>query len=174
MKSLPEESGTASATEARAQWVARYKQILLEMLNNRPSGTRQRLAALLRKNRSFISQITNPTYSTPIPARHLETLFEVCHFSEKARQEFLKYYDLAHPGRRPIVEKPPPHRHPEGTSRLRKLTLYLPDLGSEVANHQLDEWVLDTVRRLNDLLRPLSGSEVTPSGSQEPGSSTDP
>ena len=35
-----------------------------------PSGTRQRLAAALGKNRSFVTQITSPAYATPIPARH--------------------------------------------------------------------------------------------------------
>ena len=37
----------------------------------------------LGKNRSFVSQITNPAYATPIPAQHLETIFEICHFSPR-------------------------------------------------------------------------------------------
>ena len=45
--------------------VAAYKRILADVLDRRPSGTRQRLAAALGKNRSFVSQITNP----PIHAR---------------------------------------------------------------------------------------------------------
>ena len=48
-----------------------YKRVLEEVLNNRPSGTRMRLATALGKNRSFISQISNPLYPTPIPAIHL-------------------------------------------------------------------------------------------------------
>mgnify|MGYP000606055132 CR=1 FL=1 len=48
--------------------VAAYKRMLADIIEKRPSGTRQRLAAALAKNRSFVSQITNPAYATPIPA----------------------------------------------------------------------------------------------------------
>ena len=67
--------------------VADYKRVLQEVLENRPAGTRLRLAEALGKNRSFISQITNPGYSVPIPAAHVERIFEICHFlaSEKAK-----------------------------------------------------------------------------------------
>ena len=37
----------------------------------------------LGKNRSFVSQITNPAYAMPIPAQHLEIIFEICHFSPR-------------------------------------------------------------------------------------------
>ena len=40
--------------------VADYKAILRRVLDNRPSGTRLKLAAALGKNRSFVTQITNP------------------------------------------------------------------------------------------------------------------
>jgi hypothetical protein len=33
------------------------------------------------RHRSFITQMISPTYPTPIPQRHLATLFAVCHFS---------------------------------------------------------------------------------------------
>jgi hypothetical protein len=46
--------------------VAEYKRILQRVLENRPSGTRQRLATALGTNRSFVSQIANPAYTTPI------------------------------------------------------------------------------------------------------------
>ena len=59
--------------------VAEYKRILQQVLENRPAGTRLRLAEGLGKNRSFISQIANPSYSVPIPARHIERIFEICH-----------------------------------------------------------------------------------------------
>ena len=57
--------------------VAAYKSILQAVINNRPSGTRQRLAAAIGKNRSFVSQITNPVYPTPVPAQHLEAIFSI-------------------------------------------------------------------------------------------------
>ncbi len=76
--------------------VAAYKRLLAALIERRPSGTRQRLATALAKNRSFVSQITNPAYPTPIPASHLDLIFEVCHFSEKDRKEFIRLYALAH------------------------------------------------------------------------------
>ena len=80
--------------------VTDYKNILRRVLENRPSGTRQRLSAALGKNRSFISQITNPSYAVPIPAPHLSTIFEICHFSAADRRAFLDAYARAHPRRR--------------------------------------------------------------------------
>src|SRR4029079_8563721 len=40
--------------EQGAQAVALYKRLLADVIDGRPSGTRQRLAAALGKNRSFI------------------------------------------------------------------------------------------------------------------------
>ena len=65
--------------------VAAYKSILQAIIDNRPSGTRLRIASAIGKNRSFVSQITNPIYPTPIPAQHLETIFSICHFSPAER-----------------------------------------------------------------------------------------
>src|SRR6185295_14451458 len=96
--------------------VARYKEILQRVMETRPSGTRQRLAGALGKNRSFISQITNPAYATPIPARHLETIFEICHFSPDDRAAFTEVYSRAHPRR--MTERP--------DRRVRAHTIYLP------------------------------------------------
>ena len=101
--------------------VVTYKAILKRVMDNRPSGTRQRLAGALGKNRSFISQITNPAYATPIPARHVETIFEICHFSPDDRQLFLEAYARAHPtqdgGR---AERPPRPRAHDLLARFRR------------------------------------------------------
>src|SRR5581483_440493 len=94
--------------------VADYKNILRRVLENRPSGTRQRLAAALGKNRSFISQITNPSYAVPIPGPHLSTIFDICHFSLNDRRAFLEAYGRAHPRRKEI-----PGDHPH---RMRAIT----------------------------------------------------
>ncbi len=80
--------------------VAEYKGVLRRVLDNRPSGTRQRLALALGKNRSFVSQIANPSYPVPIPAQHVETIFEVCHFSLDERKSFLEAYRHAHARRK--------------------------------------------------------------------------
>jgi hypothetical protein len=119
--------------------LAAYKATLKRILDTRPSGTRHRLAIALGKNRSFISQIANPVYAVPIPVQHLETIFEVCHFTAGERREFLAAYVEAHPRRLDVVRKP------AGT---RKLTLNLPDLGDARRNRELDEAVTEVVRRL--------------------------
>lgn len=79
--------------------VAEYKVILRRVLDNRPSGTRLKLAAALGKNRSFVTQITNPAYLVPIPAKHVAIIFEICHLSGAERAAFLEAYGRAHPGR---------------------------------------------------------------------------
>ena len=76
-----------------------YKVLLLQVLEQRPSGTRQRLADALGKHRSFVTQITSPSYATPIPQKHLATIFNVCHFSAAEREAFLAAYRKAHRGR---------------------------------------------------------------------------
>lgn len=123
--------------------VSRYKAILQRVIDNRPSGTRQRLAGALGKNRSFISQITNPTYATPIPARHVETIFEICHFSPDDRQAFVEAYAQAHP-RRLSAERT--------ERRVRAHTIYLPDLGDDERNRELDRTVGEFVQRLTKLI----------------------
>ena len=65
-------SWPTTAIATRSTGSRDYKRILLRVLDLRPSGTRQRLADALGKNRSFVSQITNPAYPVPIPPRHLE------------------------------------------------------------------------------------------------------
>jgi len=119
--------------------VAEYKAILKRVLDNRPSGTRQRLAKALGKNRSFISQIASPLYVVPIPVQHLETIFEICHFTAADRREFLAAYAQAHPRRLDVVRKP------AGT---RKVTLTVPDLGDARRNRLLDETIAEIARRL--------------------------
>ena len=66
--------------------VAEYKRILAGVLDQRPSGTRQRLADALGKNRSFVTQMTSPSYPTPIPHRHLASVLSVCHFTPEERE----------------------------------------------------------------------------------------
>ncbi|MCP4384207.1 MAG: hypothetical protein GY798_22820 [Hyphomicrobiales bacterium] len=123
--------------------VTLYKRILQTVIATRPSGTRQRLAGALGKNRSFVSQITSPNYATPIPARHLETIFEICHFSPDERQRFLDAYSEAHRRRLPAAGK---------TQRLRPHTVHLPDLGDDARNRELDRAVGDFVQKLTRLI----------------------
>ena len=90
---------TVSNEAAEAGAVAVYKRIFKEVLDSRPSGMRLRLATAIGKNRSFVSQISNPAYPVPIPAQHLNTIFDVCHFPPQAKSAFLRAYARAHPRR---------------------------------------------------------------------------
>jgi len=130
--------------EAGAPTVAAYKRVLQDVLERRPSGMRQRLAVALGKNRSFISQISNPTYPTPIPAQHVEAIFEICHFSPPERERFLEAYRQAHPQRLRTLG----HQ-----DRVRRITLTLPDLEDEQKNRRLDAALSDLAERIAQLIR---------------------
>jgi hypothetical protein len=119
--------------------VAAYKSILQAIIDNRPSGTRQRIASAIGKNRSFVSQITNPIYPTPIPLQHLDTIFSICHFSAAEREAFLHAYRRAHPGRLEVVD----HDRP-----VRRVVVEMPDFGNPAKNRVADEMLADLARRL--------------------------
>jgi hypothetical protein len=119
--------------------VAAYKSILQAIIDNRPSGTRQRIASAIGKNRSFVSQITNPVYPTPIPAQHLETIFSICHFSAAERETFLQVYRRAHPGRLEVVDQDRP---------VRRVVIEIPDFANAAKNRAADEMLADLARRL--------------------------
>jgi hypothetical protein len=124
--------------------VARYKSIFRAVLDNRPSGVRLRLSRAMGKNRSFISQISNPAYPVPIPAQHVATILQVCHFSPAEKAAFLEAYGRAHPRHAGRLNAAP---------RERALTLHLPDLGSAKRNAQLDALLKDFARRLVALMK---------------------
>ncbi len=119
--------------------VADYKALLQAVCDKRPSGTRGRLAMALGTNRSFVSQLVNPNYAMPIPAQHLETIFDVCHFSPAERAAFLVAYDQAHPGRRNTGEP---------STGTRVISLTVPDLGDVGKNQAVDAMLADYVRHL--------------------------
>ena len=129
---------------AEVSAVAEYKRIFKEVLDSRPSGMRIRLAHAMGKNRSFVSQISNPAYPVPIPIQHLNTIFEVCHFPPQAKNAFLRAYARAHPRRMGRLAENP---------RERTITLHLPDLGSSRRNGQIDGLMQEFARRLADILQ---------------------
>lgn len=130
-----------------ANAVAEYKGLLQKVLDNRPSGTRQRLASALGKNRSFVTQITNPAYQVPIPRQHLETVFEICHFSHDEKRAFLALYGVAHPGRLDVVRK---------KVRMRKFEVSVPDLGSTRKNKAIEALVEEFARYLARTIEEVS------------------
>ena len=135
MSSEPPRNAKSASVEA-------YKSILRNVLDRRPSGTRQRLATALGKNRSFISQISNPVYPVPIPAPHLEIIFEICHFSGAEKREFLECFTRAHPGRRGVARNGP---------SLRLLRLEVVDFGDAKRNREFDNLVRELARRLGKM-----------------------
>lgn len=132
--------------------VQAYKRILQEVLDRRPSGTRQRLAQALERNRSFITQIVNPSYTVPIPAPHVATIFEICHFSSAERTAFLDAYRRAHPRSLVAVSHRPRGRH---------IHLQLPDFGSDSKNAAFDA-LLETF--VNGVARLAGGHAVPKAG----------
>ena len=123
----------------RGDTVADYKRLLQTVCDNRPSGTRGRLAVALGTNRSFVSQLVNPAYAMPIPAQHLETIFEVCHFSPAERTAFLAIYDNTHPGRRETGEE---------AAGTRVVSVTVPDLGSARRNQAVDTLIAEYGRHV--------------------------
>ncbi len=140
-------SDVSVARASVAAAVAEYKTVLRAVLDNRPSGTRQRLATALGKNRSFVSQIANPAYPVPIPAQHVQSIFDVCHFSTAERKAVLAAYGRAQPGRLEGAAR---------FSRMRDVTIQAPDLHDERKNEILDEMLSDVARRLARLIEDLS------------------
>ena len=137
-------SDQAPAPDHEKDAVARYKGVFKAVLDKRPSGMRLRLADALGKNRSFISQISNPVYATPIPAQHLPTIFQLCHFSAGEKAEFMAAYDCAHPQRAATLK---------GGRKERTVTLQVPSLGSAKKDGQFDALINEFVRRLATLLK---------------------
>jgi hypothetical protein len=132
----------------RSERVAAYKECLLKIVESRPSGTRQRLATALGKNRSFISQITNPSYPTPIPAAHLDVIFDVCHASAEERQNFFSHYQKVHPARSSTEGR-------QGKTQTHALVL--PDLGDADANAKLHAIMSEMVRGVAALISAQRG-----------------
>src|SRR5258708_18107234 len=97
-RSVPIKSRAARTLKLPEQGsIAAYKAILKGYIDRRPAGMRARIAGALGKHKSFVSQLTNPIYPMPIPARHVSTILAACHFSAEERKTFLKAYAVAHP-----------------------------------------------------------------------------
>jgi hypothetical protein len=125
-----------------------YKQVLATIIDKRPSGTRQRIADALGKHRSFVTQMTSTAYPTPVPERHLSTIFSVCHFSAEEIRQFLTVYHEAHPDRKPPVTR---------AKGLRHVSLMVLDLGDDGLNRRFDEAIAEFAHRISALM----GTEKT-------------
>jgi len=99
---------------------------------------------VLGTHKSFISQITNPADPTPLPARHLDAVIDVCHLSPAEEKRFLAAYRAAHPDLAPLAHDG--HRH------YRTLHLQVPELGDPDRQEALEVLIRDLVRRLCSLI----------------------
>jgi len=133
---------TAASTISREDAVARYKEILRACLDRRPSGTRQKIALALGKHKSFVSQITNPAYASPVPARHLTTIFEICHFSPEERATFMAAYRAAHPRRSQAVRESAP------AGKEHVIQIRVPALDDPRLQRELEETIRQTASRI--------------------------
>jgi len=132
-----------TARNGRQERIAVYKTTLRRFIDQRPSGIRRRIAEVTGTHKSFISQITNPADTTPLPARHIDTIFAVCHLSPEEQRTFLAQYHRAHPGpREHAARRDSPRRH------TRILHLRIPVIGDEKKQKALESLIRDTVRRL--------------------------
>jgi hypothetical protein len=131
----------------REDLIRRYKTILQQVVDRRPAGIRLKIAAGIGRNKSFISQITNPNYDIPVPKRHLALIFELAHFTAQEKAEFLGYYRRAHPR----VGAGSDDRPPDGDTRI--VRLQLPRLSSAQVEAKVDGIVRDFAQRLSELLR---------------------
>jgi hypothetical protein len=126
--------------------IAAYKTILRDCIDRRPAGMRARIATALGKHKSFVSQLSNPIYPMPVPARHIETIFDICHFSPEERRTFLKAYERAHPGARPEPGA-------EGRGAARKtIALDIPALSDPRKQRALESLLGELAERLGKLL----------------------
>ncbi len=117
-----------------------YKVLLRDCLDRRPSGLRQKLAAALGKHKSFITQITSPTYSVPIPVGDLPTIFEICHLSPEEQERFLKHYEAAHPGRATKLRR--------AANLPHELRIAIPAFASEATARDVEATILEIALRI--------------------------
>lgn len=134
----------------KAGLVSAYKQFLRDLIDRRPSGTRQLIAVALGKHKSFVSQIINPSYAVPVPAKHLATIFDICHFSPAERRQFVALYEAAHPNRH--VEA---LSHETATaSGIKRIVVEVPVLRNKARQEEMERLVRDFARRVAALAEP--------------------
>lgn len=138
-----------ASDQSKEELVARYKRILQSYINQRPSGARIKIAAELNKNKSFVTQITNPSYSVPVPARHLNVIFDICHFTVKERETFLKAYTAAHPNYQYRVVAP---ASAPRIKERRTLSIELPVLEDSAKQRHIEAMIKAYAQQLIELV----------------------
>lgn len=145
-----------ASDRSKDELVAGYKRILQKYVNRRPSGARIKIAEKLNKNKSFVTQITNPSYTVPVPARHLNVIFDICHFTVKECETFLKAYTAAHPNYQYRVVKPASRPKSRSNKKRRTLSIEIPVLANSAQQQQIESMIKDYAHQLFELV----GSKV--------------
>lgn len=138
----------SAAPKSKEDLVAAYKETLQSYIDGRPSGIRLKIADAIGKHKSFVSQITNPVYPVPVPARHVNTIMEICHFSPEERQTFLAAYRAAHPNQSRKL-KPSTGR---GAGH-HTLHIEVPIFEDAATQHEVEDAIREVARRLIALAR---------------------
>jgi len=142
------EAAEGRSKAGRDEAVAAYKRLLQEYIDRRPSGLRLKIAKALGKHRSFVSQITNPIYPIPVPARHLEAIFRICHLAPEERQAFMAAYATAHP------DNPPDGKRTARKARQRRVVeIDLPLVGDPALEREMEDFLRHMARQLEKLVR---------------------
>jgi hypothetical protein len=136
-----------ASNQSKEELVAKYKRILQDYINQRPSGARIQIAKALSKNKSFVSQITNPSYTIPVPARHLTVILDICRFTLKERKTLLKAYTAAHPNYQYRVEPAP---MPNTDRRL--LSFEIPVLEDPAKQRKIEAMIKSYAHQLFQLI----------------------
>src|ERR1700748_3973631 len=144
------EAAEVRSKAGRGEAGAAHKRLLQEYIDRRPSALRLKIAKALGKHRSFVSQITNPAYPIPVPARHLETIFRICHLAPEEKEAFLAAYEAAHP-RQPREERRAPRRARE----KRVIEIELPAVDDPALEREMEEMLRHLARQLEKLARRL-------------------
>jgi hypothetical protein len=142
------EGALKAKAPSRDELVAAYKRLLQEYIDRRPSGLRLKIAKAIGKHRSFVSQITNPSYPIPVPARHLDTIFRICHLAPEERQAFMAAYDAAHPSH-PREMRALPRK----TRERRVIEIELPVVDDPELEREVEEFLRHMARQLEKLTR---------------------
>ena len=145
---MPAKPATRGIKPSEPGPIAAYKALLKDYIDRRPAGMRARIAIALGKHKSFVSQLSNPIYPMPVPARHLSTIFEICHFSAEERKSFLKAYMVAHPARAANPASKEEGLHP----RRKVLSLEVPVLRDQRKQRALENLVRQFVERVAELI----------------------
>jgi hypothetical protein len=154
--------GLPAGTPDRAALVAGYKRILRDCIDRRPSGLRGRLARVLGKHKSFVSQITSPGYAVPIPAGDVPIILEVCHLAPDERHAFLAAYTAAHPQRAAGSAG--------GPSAPHRIQIDLPAFDDAALASEVEVAIRDTARHIIRLaLHRSRGPSSGPAARQRPG-----